>query len=154
MDAQGCNQNLAATGPPRGRDQGALLRKAWHDPRVKAAPGLAPLRGGPWAKIGKMLAIEAPKGPRKTQDRGISPGKGRFGSIVRGPLGQDRGKMLAIEAPKGPRKTQDNGISPGKGRFGSIARGPLGQDRGKMLAIEAPKGPRKTQDRGISPGQR
>ena len=82
-------------------------------------------------------------GRRKTQDRGISPGKGRFGSIARGPLGQDRGKMLAIEAPKGPRKTQDRRISPGKGRFGSIARGPLGQDRGKMLAIEAPKGPKK-----------
>ena len=51
-----------------------------------------------------MLAIEAPKGPRKTQDRGISLGKGRFGSIARGPLGQDSGKMLAIEAPKGPKK--------------------------------------------------
>ena len=74
---------------------------------------------------------------------GISPGKGRFGSIARGPLGQDRGKMLAIEAPKGPRKTQDRGISFGKGRFGSIARGALGQDRGKMLAIEAAKGPKK-----------
>ena len=59
---------------------------------------------------------------------GISPGKGRFGSIARGPLGQDRGKMLAIEAP---RKTQDRGISPGKGRFGSIARGPLGQVGGR-----------------------
>ena len=90
-----------------------------------------------------MLAIGAPKGPRKTQDRRISPGKGRFGSIARGPLGQDRGKMVAIEAPKGPRKTQERRISPGKGRFGSIARGPLGQDRGEMLAIEAPKGPKK-----------
>ena len=103
MDAQGCNQNLAATGPPRGRDQGALLRKAWHDPRVKAAPGLAPLRGGPWAKIGKMLAIEAPKGPRKTQDRGISPGKGRFGSIARGPLGQDR-EDAGNRGAQGPKK--------------------------------------------------
>ena len=83
-----------------------------------------------------MLAIGAPKGPRKTQDRRISPGKGRFGSIARGPLGQDRGKMVAIEAPKGPRKTQERRISPGKGRFGSIERGPLGQDREKMLAIE------------------
>ena len=51
-----------------------------------------------------MLAIEAPKGPRKTQDNESSPGKGRFGSIARGPLGQDRGKMMAIEAPKGPKK--------------------------------------------------
>ena len=42
--------------------------------------------------------------PRKTQDNEISPGKGRFGSIAKGPLGQDSGKMLAIEAPKGPKK--------------------------------------------------
>ena len=69
-----------------------------------------------------MVAIKATKRPRKTQDRGISFGKGRFGSIARGPLGQDRGKMLA--------KTKDRGVSPGKGRFGSIARGPLWQDRG------------------------
>ena len=81
----------------------------------------------------------------RTGPDGISPGKGRFGSIARGPLGQDRGKMLAIKATKGPRQTQDRGIGPGKGRFGSIARGPLGQDRGKMLA--------KTKDRGVSPGK-
>ena len=81
----------------------------------------------------------------RTGPDGISPGKGRFGSIARGPLGQDRGKMLAIKATKGPRQIQDRGIGPGKGRFGSIARGPLGQDRGKMLA--------KTKDRGVSPGK-
>ena len=46
-----------------------------------------------------MLAIEAAKGPRKTQD------KGRFGPIARGPLGQYRGKMLA--------KTKDRGVSLG-----------------------------------------
>ena len=81
----------------------------------------------------------------RTGPDGISPGKGRFGSIARGPLGQDRGKMLAIKATKGPRQIQDRGIGPGKGRFGSIARGPLGQDRGKMLA--------KTKDRGVSPAR-
>ena len=63
------------------------------------------LSSGPLAEDrGKVLAIEAPKGPRKTQDNESSPGKGRFGSIARGPLGQDRGKMLAIEAPKGLKK--------------------------------------------------
>ena len=41
---------------------------------------------------------------RKIQDGGISPGKGRFGCIARGPLGQDRGKMLATEAPHGAKK--------------------------------------------------
>ena len=39
-----------------------------------------------------MLAIEAPKGRRQTQDMGISGGKGRFGSIARGPLGQVGGR--------------------------------------------------------------
>ena len=49
----------------------------------------------------------------RTGPDGISPGKGRFGCIARGPLGQDRGKMLAIKTTKGPRKTQDRGIGPG-----------------------------------------
>ena len=46
---------------------------------------------------GKMLAIEAPEGAGTIQDKGIAPGKGKFGSIARGPVGQDRRKMLAIE---------------------------------------------------------
>ena len=40
---------------------------------------------------------------RKIQDGGISPGKGRFGCIARGPLGQNRRKMLATEAPHGAK---------------------------------------------------
>ena len=65
---------------------------------------------------GKMLAIEATKGPRKTQDRGISPGKGRFGSIARGHLGQDRGKMLA--------KTKDRVVRAG---LAPLRGGPCGK---------------------------
>ena len=114
-------------------------------------PGGAPAEPEPDFSRHRPAMGQRPRGLAKqgltgrTGPDGISPGKGRFGSIARGPLGQDRGKMLAIEATKGPRKTQDRGISPGKGRFGSIARGPWAKDRGKMLA--------KTKDRGVSLGK-
>ena len=59
----------------------------------------------------KILVARACR-PKKGQDKGISPGKGRFGSIARGPLGQDRKKMLAIEAPKGPKKNNGSKMYP------------------------------------------
>ena len=102
---------------------------------------LGPLAGD----RGKLLAIEAPKGPRKAKDRGISPGKGRFGSIARGPLGQDRGKMLAM-AQDGPRKGgQPRPVQP---RL-CCSRGPWLKIEGDHAPVWRQDGPR----RGFNPSQ-
>ena len=37
-------------------------------------------------------ANDKPKGPRKTQALSVSPGKGRFGSVARGPRGKIGGR--------------------------------------------------------------
>ena len=116
------------------------------------APGWAEKGRQSSQNIGGVLcAVGAggPVGPRKAKDRGISPGKGRFGSIARGPLGQDRGKMLTIEAPHGARWAQKGGPTQANATEALLLPGPRLKIEENHAPLWRPDGPR----RGVNPGQ-
>ena len=67
----------------------------------------------------------------RTGPDGISSGKGRFGSIARGPLGQNRGKLLAIKATKGQERPKIGGSALVRAGLAPLRGGPWAKIGGR-----------------------
>ena len=80
----------------------------------------------------------------KAKDRGVSLGKGRFGSIARGPLSQDRGRMLAIEARHGAKMGPEGGSTQASATEALLLPGPRLKIEENHAPIWRPDEPRRS----------